>query len=157
MQASNASIAGVARLASAFDAAFNPRTNVSGNFNLDVHAQGPVDKPALSGQAAARDIRISGGDLREPVQVDAIYFSLSPQGIQSNEFTAKTGRTSAAAQFTIAEYQSSAPKLDAKINTNNAELQELLRIADAYGLSAVEGVNGSGAITLNLTVSGPIK
>ena len=157
VQTSNASIAEAARLAAAFDAPFNAKNDVSGNVNLNVHAQGPLNKPVLNGQIAARNLRISGGDLREPVQVDAVELSLSSDTIRSNEFTAKTGRTSAAAQFTLSRYASDAPALEAKFNTENAELEELLRIAHAYGISAVEGMNGSGSVTLNVSAIGPLK
>jgi len=157
VQTSNAPIGELARLAAAFGVAFNDKTNVAGILNLNVHAQGPVNKPVLNGQIAARNLRISGGDLREPVQVDAVEVSLSPDVIRSNEFTAKTGRTSAAAQVTVSQYTSDSPRLDGKLNTENANLDELLRIAHAYGISAVDGMSGSGSVTLNVNVSGPIK
>jgi uncharacterized protein involved in outer membrane biogenesis len=157
VQTSNAPIGELARLAAAFGVAFNDKTNVGGILNLNVHAQGPVNKPVLNGQIAARNLRISGGDLREPVQVDAVEVSLSPDVIRSNEFTAKTGQTSAAAQVTVSQYTSDSPRLDGKLNTENANLDELLRIAHAYGISAVDGMSGSGSVTLNVNVSGPIK
>jgi uncharacterized protein involved in outer membrane biogenesis len=157
LQASNASIAEAARLAAAFGAAFNAKSDVSGILNLNVHAQGALTRPVLNGQLMARNLRISGGDLPEPVQVDGVELSLSPETIRSNEFTARTGHTSAAAQLTLSGYASDAPKVEAKLNTANADLQELLRIAHAYGISAVQGMNGSGLVTLNVTASGPIK
>ncbi len=157
VQASNASIAEAARLAAAFGMAFNAKNDVSGTLNLNVHGQGPVTRPALNGQIAARNVRMSGGELREPVQVDAVELSLSPDAIRSNEFTARTGRTSAAAQFTLSGYVSDSPTLQAKLNTGNADVQELLRIAHAYGLSATEGLNGSGSMTLNVSATGPIR
>jgi uncharacterized protein involved in outer membrane biogenesis len=157
VQTSNASIAEAARLASAFGAVFNAKSNVSGKLNLNVHAQGPVTKPILSGKVAARNVRIGGGDVPEPVEVDAVDLSLSPDVIQSNDFTAKTGHTTAAVQFKLTGYASDAPKLDATLNTPDVELQELLRIAHAYGISAVEGVNGTGLVRLNVTASGPMK
>src|SRR5439155_13897264 len=136
---------------------FNAANNVSGNLNVDVHAQGALSKPVLNGNVEARNLNISGGELREPVQVDAIQLALSPDAIQSNEFTAKTGRTSASAQFKLVGYTSDAPRIDAKLNTGNADVQELLRIAHAYGISAVQAVNGSGTVTINASVSGPIN
>src|SRR5205807_711716 len=112
VQASNASIAEAARLAAAFGAAFNATSNVSGNLNLNLHGQGAVTRPALNGQVMARNLSISGGELREPVQVDAVELSLSPDAIRSNEFTAKTGHTSATAQFTLSDYVSDAPVME---------------------------------------------
>ncbi len=157
VQSSNASIAEAARLAAAFGAAFNAKNDVNGVLNLNVHVQGPVMKPALNGQIAAHNIRLSGGELREPVRVDAIEVSLSPEAVRSNEFTASTGRTSAAVQFLVSGYVSDSPNLQAKLTTEKADLAELLRIAHAYGLSAAEGMNGSGSVTLNVSASGPIR
>src|SRR5262249_61256769 len=67
VQASSASIREAARLAAAFGLAFNAKNDVSGTLNLNVHAQGPVTKPALNGQIAARNIRMSGGGTAGPV------------------------------------------------------------------------------------------
>jgi AsmA protein len=157
MQASNASIGEAARLAAAFGAAFNAKSNISGSLNVDVHAQGPVTNPAMNGKVEARNVRISGGEFREPVLVDAVNLSLAPDAIRSNEFTAKTGRTSATGQVTLTDYASNTPKVQAKLNTDNADIEGLLRIAHAYGIAAMDGVNGSGSITLNASVAGPLK
>src|SRR5207247_2004445 len=115
VQASNASIAEAARLAAAFGVAFNARNDVSGTLNMNIHGKGPVTKAALNGQIAARNVRMSGGELREPVQVDAIDLSLSPDAIRSNQFTARTGRTSATVQFTLSGYVSDSPTLQAQL------------------------------------------
>ena len=156
-QASKASLAETARLAAAFGMAFNASSQISGDLNMDIHAQGAVTKPLLNGQVSARNIRIAGGEIREPVSVDAIDLAFAPDAVRSNEFTAKTGHTTAAAQFTLTDYVSDSPKLQAKLNTNDADIQELLRMAQAYGVSAVQGVNGSGTITLNVSANGPIN
>jgi len=156
IEASNASIAEAARLAAAFGAAFNTKTNVSGTVDLKIHAQGAATKPAMTGQITARNIKASGGDLREPVQVDAVDLSLTPDAIRSNEFAAKTGHTTATAQFNLLGYATQDPNVEARLNTGNADIEELLRIAEAFGVSGINGVKGSGVITLNANVSGPL-
>jgi AsmA protein len=157
VQSSNAPISDVARLAAAFGTAFHTAMDVSGQMNINVHAQGPLNKPTLDGQVAAHNLRVSGGDLREPVQVDNIDVALSPDTIRSNDFTAKTGRTSVTGQFTLSQYTSNAPQLQARMNTGNAELGELLRIARAYRIDSVEGLTGSGSITMDVTATGPLN
>lgn len=157
MQTSNASIAEAARLAAAVGAAFNAKSDIRGTLNVDVHAQGPVTGPAMNGKVEAKNVRISGGELREPVEVDAMTLALSPDAIRTNEFTAKTGRTSATAQVNLMGYTSNAPNLQAKLKSDNADIDGLLRIGHAYGLAAVEGVNGSGRMTINVSVAGPVK
>jgi AsmA protein len=157
VQSSNAPISDVARLAAAFGTAFHTAMDVSGQMNINVHAQGPLNKPTLDGQVAAHKLRVSGGDLREPVQIDDIEVALSPDTIRSNDFTAKTGRTSVTGQFTLSQYASNAPQLQARMNTGNAELGELLRIARAYRIESVEGLTGSGSITMDVTATGPLN
>src|SRR5207248_6978427 len=68
-----------------------------------------------------------------------------------------TGRTNVAVQFALSQYTSPNPSVDATVKTLNAELGELLTIAKAYGVSAADGVNGSGAVALDLHAVGPIK
>jgi AsmA protein len=157
LKTSQASLAEAARLAAAFGVAFNPSVRTDGVLNLNVHARGTAKEPVMDGHAGLRDVRISGGDLKEPVNADAMEFSLSPTAIQSNEFTARTGRTNVRAQFTINDYATAAPQLKASVSTVNAEIGELLRIARAYGMSAVDGIRGSGTAQINLALTGPMK
>src|SRR5271169_4295856 len=59
--------------------------------------------------------------------------------------------------MSIAQYTSPSPTVDATLKTVNGKVDELLNIAKAYGVTAVEGMSGSGAITLDLHATGPIK
>jgi AsmA-like C-terminal region len=152
----HASLSEAARLAAAFGVAFSADTKADGVLDLNVHARGPSDKLVMDGTAAARNLQVSGGDLRQPVRVDKIELSLSPATIQSNEFTATTGGTKVQAQFTLSGYASDTPVINARISSPNGQVEELLNIAHAYGISAVEGVKGSGAVQLNVAVAGPI-
>jgi uncharacterized protein involved in outer membrane biogenesis len=153
----NASIAEVARLASAFGVAFNPNMQVNGKVTADLRAQGPLTKPAFNGNVSGKDIHISGGDLQQPVDVSGIELALTPRDIRSNPFTAKSGGTQVAVQFALVNYTSPAPAVDATLKTANASIPELLSIARAYGVSAVEGMDGTGALSIDVHASGPIK
>lgn len=157
LNASNASLAELARLASAFGVAFNPGMKVSGNLDADVHARGPSDKPAMNGTLAARNVQISGGNVPQPVKVSDVNLALTPQEIRSNDFTATTGGTSLALQFALANYTTPNPGVTAALRTTNANIAELLNIARAYGVSAVEGITGSGILTLDVHAAGPLK
>jgi AsmA protein len=157
VKASNVSIEEAARLAASFGVAFNPSTKIAGQLSADVRAQGSSKSPALNGSLAGRDLTISGPQLKSPVKVNAVELALSPDAIRSNNFTASTGRTNVAVQFALSQYTSPSPSVDATVRTLNAELGELLTIAKAYGVSAVDGVNGSGAVALDLHAVGPIK
>ena len=43
------------------------------------------------------------------------------------------------------------------MKTINGKIDELLNIAKAYGVSATEGMSGSGNITFDVHATGPIK
>jgi uncharacterized protein involved in outer membrane biogenesis len=72
LTASNASIAEMARLASAFGVAFGKDVDVKGQVNADIQARGAMDKPALTGQVTARSLDISGKEIPQPVKVNDI-------------------------------------------------------------------------------------
>ena len=154
---SNASLEDAARLASAFGVAFNPGMKVAGNINADVTARGAATSPALNGTLSTGDLTISGSQLKQPVNAKGIQLSLTPSEIRSNQFSASTGNTTVNVQFALANYTSQSPAVDATVKTANANVGELLSMAQAYGASALDGMSGSGTISLDLHASGPIK
>src|SRR5208337_2388051 len=155
--ASDASIQEVARLAAAFGVAFSPNTKIAGQLTANVHAQGPADHPTLNGNINGKNLEVTGSDIPQPVKVPAIDLTLTPQQIQSNQFTATSGATTLAAQMTLSQYAGDSPTVDATIKTVNGKVEELLGIAKAYGVTAVEGMSGSGSISLDVRDTGPIK
>ena len=52
VNASNASIEEVARLAAAFGVAFSPNAKIAGQLTANVHAQGPTSNLALNGNVS---------------------------------------------------------------------------------------------------------
>lgn len=157
LSAKDASIEDAARLAAAFGVAFSPNAKITGKLAANVHAQGPTDNLALNGTVNGRNLEVTGKDIPTPVKVPALDLAMTPQDIRSNPFTATSGATTLAGQMTISQYTSPSPNVDATIKTVNGKVDELLNIAKAYGVTAVEGMSGSGAITLDLHASGPIK
>ena len=157
VKASNASIQEVARLAAAFGVAFSPNTKIAGQLTANVHAQGPTDHLALNGNVNGRNLEVTGSDIPQPVRVPAIDLTMTPQQIQSNNFTATSGATTLAVQMTLSQYTGNSPSVDATIKTINGKVDELLGIAKAYGVTAVEGMSGSGNISLDVRATGPIK
>jgi uncharacterized protein involved in outer membrane biogenesis len=157
LKASDASIQEVARLAAAFGLAFSPNTKIAGHLSADVHAQGPADHLSLNGNVNGRSLEVTGSGIPQPVKVPAIDLAMTPQQIQSNNFTATSGATTLAVQMTLSQYATNSPNVDASIKTINGKVEELLGITKAYGVSAVEGMSGSGNISLDVRASGPIK
>jgi len=155
--ASNASIAEAARLASAFGVAFNQGMDVTGVVNANIQARGAATNPAVNGQLSARDLVVKGKGIPEPVKVNSIELALTPETIRSNDFTASTGSTSLTANIALSQYTSANSSINASLRAANAKLGEVLNIARAYGVSAVEGISGDGSLNFDLRAQGPLK
>jgi len=157
LTAANASIEEMARLASAFGVAFGPGMSVKGTVNANIAAKGPMSKPAMNGQVAANNLEIKSNQIPQPVNVSAIQLALTPDTIRSNNFSATTGSTTVNANFALNQYTSPKSAIDATLRAPNAKVGELLNIAKAAGVSAVEGMTGDGALTLDVHAQGPTK
>jgi uncharacterized protein involved in outer membrane biogenesis len=155
--ANNASIQEAARLAAAFGVAFSPNTKIAGQITANVHAQGPTDHLALNGNVNGRNLEVTGNEIPQPVKVPAIDLAMTPQDIRSNSFTATSGATTLAGQIALSQYTTPSPNIDATLKTVNGKVDELLSIAKAYGVKAVEGMSGSGNVNLDVHATGPIK
>jgi hypothetical protein len=157
LTAANASIVEMARLASAFGVAFDPGADVKGTVNADLQARGPTNKPAMNGQISAKNLDVSGKDIPQPVHVDDIELALTPDTIRSNDFAANTGSTRVNANFTLSNYSGNNSTINAALRAPNARLGEILNIARAAGVSAVNGVSGDGTLNLDVHAQGPTK
>jgi uncharacterized protein involved in outer membrane biogenesis len=153
--ASNAHLAEAARLASAFGVAFGAGTTVDGVANRDVRASGSANAAALMGTAGLRNVRISGGDIKQPVTTPAIDLTLTPAEIRSNEFSLSTGGTTVGVRAAVTRYTTPAPVIDAHVKAAG-DLGEVLDVARAWGVEAVEGMSGSGPLSLDLAATGPL-
>lgn len=157
LTASRASIAEAARLASAFGVAFGQGMNVTGSLDADVQARGPATKPAMNGRISLRDVSVSGKDLPQPVKVADLQLTLTPDAIRSNDFSATSGSTTVNVNFVLSQYTSDKPGLNAGLRAGNARVGELLSMARAYGVTAVEGISGDGLLNLDARAQGPAK
>ena len=157
VKASNVSISEAAQLASAMGMAFAPGMTINGNLNADVHAQGAANQPALNGNLEVKNLSAKGKDLPTPVNVNQVTLNLTPQQIRSNQFTANAGSTNLAVQFGLAQYTSPSPVVDATLRTAGAKIEELINIAKAYGVTAVDGMSGTGTVNLDVHATGPLK
>jgi len=157
IKASEVSISEMARLAGAFGVAFNPGMQITGRLNADIHAQGELSSPALTGQLVARELVISGKDVPVPVKVPELQLQLTPQQISSNQFVATSGNTTVNARLAMSQYTTKNPVLDATIKMDGANVADVLSIAKAAGISAAEGTSGSGSLWLDVHAVGPVK
>jgi AsmA protein len=154
--ATEASLAEVARLASAFGVAFGTQTQVQGHASADVRAKGPANAPALTGYARLRGVSVSGKDIPQPVRSDAIDLTLTPAEIRSNDFSVTSAGTSLGVGFALSQYTSGTPSLDAHVRMNGADVGEVLNIARAWGVGAADGARGTGRLTVDVRANGPL-
>ncbi len=152
-----ASLSEIARLAGAAGVAFSAGEDIRGTLEADITANGAINNPALNGSIRVSGFEISGGQLKEPVRLPQIQLTLTPAAISSSRFEAKTGGTSLSGQFTLKDYTAQEPTIQATLSTSDANVGELLSMAKAYGVSAVEGISGTGQLSLNLNAAGPVK
>jgi AsmA protein len=157
LKANNVSIAEIARLAAAAGIAFAPGTTVNGQISADIKAQGAADKPALNGTLAGRDIQVSGKEIAKPVAVKAVNIALSPTEIHSDSFNVTSGGTTAAVQFSVKDYTSNSPQVDATLRAPQAALPDLLAMAKAYGVTSLDKISGAGNLAVDMHAAGPVQ
>lgn len=157
LKANAVSIAEIARLSAAAGVAFAPGTTVNGQISADIKAQGASDKPALNGTLAGSNIQISGKEIAKPVQISAVNIALSPSEIHSDNFNVVSGGTTAAVQFSLKEYTSNSPQVNATLRAPQAALPDLLSMAKAYGVTSLDKVNGAGNLSLDMSAAGPLQ
>ncbi len=157
LKANNVSVTELGRLAAATGTALPPGANVTGKVAANINASGSADKPALNGTINGQDIQISGKDIAQPIQIQAINLRLTPTQIQSAPFNVVSGSTTVNAQFALEQYLSNSPLINATLKAPNAQLPSILSMAKAYGVSGLEKISGNGIINLDMHAAGPVK
>src|SRR5580692_5075960 len=157
LKANSVSIAEIARLAAAAGVAFAPGTTVTGQINADIKAQGSADKPALNGTLAGNNIQVSGKEIAKPVQIKTVNITLTPTDINSDNFNVTSGGTTAAVQFSMKQYTSNSPQVNATVRAPQAALPDLLSMAKAYGVTSLDKISGSGNLALDMSAAGPLQ
>ncbi len=156
-KANNVSIAEAAKLAAASGIALSQGTTATGNVNLNIQARGPADKPSLTGTITGSNIQLSGKSVAQPIQIPSVNMNLTPSQVQSNAFNVVSGGTTLNAQFTVRNYQSPSPTVDATVRAPNAQLPAILAMAKAYGVTSLDKLSGEGTMNLNMKAAGPVK
>jgi AsmA protein len=156
-KANNVSIAEAAKLAAASGTALSQDTTATGNLNVNIQVHGPADKPALNGTITGSNLQLTGKSIARPVQIPSVSMNLTPTQVQSNNFNVVSGGTTLNAQFTVRNYQSTSPVVDATVRAPNAQLPAILSMAKAYGVTSLDKVNGEGTLNLNMKAAGPVK
>lgn len=137
--------------------ALSQGTIATGNASVNLEARGAADKPSLNGTITAKNIQMSGKDIAQPIQIPSVTLNLTPSQVQSNAFNMISGGTTLNAQLTVRDYVSPSPVVDATVRAPNAQLPAILSLAKAYGVTALDKVNGAGTMSLDMHAAGPVK
>jgi AsmA protein len=156
IRANSVSIAELAKLAAAAGKGFSPGTNVTGTVNADIQARGPSSKPELTGTFTGQNIQASGKDIPQPVQVKAVNINLTPAEVRSDNFNVTSGGTTVNTQFSLKQYTSPNPQVDATLKAPNAQLPAILSMAKAWGVTGLEKISGGGSLNLDMHAAGPM-
>ncbi len=113
LRTSNSSLMELAKLSGALGIAFNPAYQIKGTVSADITATGAATAPQLNGSFSARDLDVSGGEIKQPVKVAAINIALSPDVIRAQPFTAQSGSTSLNLAGSLSHYASPNRAVDA--------------------------------------------
>ena len=136
---------------------FNPKYQFKGDVTADVTAQGAMRAPQLSGTISANAVEVSGGEIKQPFpshRSRSIWLRTLFVQTRSSRNPAQHGSN---VMFALSQYTSKNMKADATLKTDGANIAELLNIAKAYGIDAAEGVSGTGRLSLNVHVQGPVS
>lgn len=152
----NASITELAKVAAAFGAAFSSDMNVTGMLGADVHIQGPTDALQYSGNISLSKLEVNRSGWKQPIRIAELKAQLTPQEIKTNPFEVQSGNTRVTASAAVQDYTGE-PRLRAEVMTKGANLQELINVGQAYGISTMDGIDANGTISLDVKVSGTAK
>jgi hypothetical protein len=156
IKANDVSFAEAAKLLAASGIALSQGTTATGKASVNVEARGPVSMPVLNGTITASNIQMSGKDIAQPIQIPSMTLNLAPSQIQSNPFSLISGGTTVNVQLGVRNYSSSAPIVDTTLRAPNAQLPAILSLAKAYGVTALDKVNGAGTMNLDMRATGPV-
>ncbi|MBY0503369.1 MAG: AsmA family protein [Bryobacteraceae bacterium] len=156
LAAADAPITELAKLAAGFGVAFAPGMQVTGQAGTNLEISGTTQVPAFAGQVRVTSLEMRGGDLKQPVRTPRLVLDLTPGELHTQPFEVVTGNTKLSGSFSLADYASDRPQLDASVKIPPANLADLVDIAQAYGASAARGVKATGTAAVEAKVFGSL-
>ena len=141
------------RVATAFDIKIPTGVSAKGQVAIDL----TTDGVSAAGTIRATNLELSGASLRQPVRTPDLTLEITPDLIRSRDFVAETADARLQADFELRDYAGKSPTVDAVIRSDSASIPDLLRLARAYGVSAVDSLGEArGTASLDLRVTGPV-
>ena len=156
LNAADAPITELAKLASGFGIAFAPGMDVKGSLGADLAIGGTTASPVFTGQVRVKKLEMRGGELKQPVHTASLVVNLTPDQLRAEPFEVQTGNTRLSGAFAVANYSSARPQLDASVTVPKSSLGDLVDIAQAYGVAAARGMKATGTAALEAKVFGSL-
>ena len=156
LHAADAPIGELAKLAAGFGIAFAPGMVVQGTVGADLAITGTTAAPLFDGQVRAAKLEMRGGELKQPVRTAALTLDLTPERLTARPFEVQSGSTRLNGGFSLAQYSSQRPQLEATVTVPKSSLADLVGMAQAYGLHAARGVRATGEAAVEAHISGPL-
>jgi len=152
LKAPNAPIGDLLRVAALYGARIPEGFKADGMLRADIQVTGTTDKPLFAGKMEATKAQITAKNLAEPVRSSELQIDFTPDSLTTHPFTVETGATRLTAQAAVTGYSSTAPSVNATLQTSGASVEELLRIASVYGIKP-SGLGGTGSVNLDMKIS----
>ncbi len=156
LNAADAPITELARVASGFGVAFAPGMEVRGTLGTNLAISGTTAAPAFTGQLHAAQLEIRGGELKHPVRTASLVIDMTPESLRARPFEVQTDNTKLNGSFSLAGYSSASAQLDASVTVPTSSLGDLVDMAQAYGVEAARGVKATGTAAIEAKVFGGI-
>lgn len=126
-------------------------TKAAGTADLRMRLQGEESdppRPSLTGELVVRGLRFESGSLPQPVEVTELKLTATPQELSLAPFRTALGTRSTLAinRFVLSNYRLR-PILALEARTDEARLEDLLKVAESFGLRP--DLRGAGLITLS--------
>jgi AsmA protein len=132
-----------------------PGTKASGAATVNLRASGDARSMALDGQVEIRDLKFQSSSMPQAMAVSELKLNCAPQEISAAPFRATLSRTTVDFNnIKISDY-SKQPRAHLDVATSNAQLDDLIKIAESFG--ARPEVTGSGAASLKASVDASLS
>jgi AsmA protein len=122
-----------------------PGTRASGSATADLRASGDAQAIALNGKIEIRDLKFQNASMPQPVTVTELKLDCNPEQIAAAPFRAALSRTTVdLSNLKISSY-SKEPRAHLDVATSNAQLDDLVKIAESFGARSPVAASGGTA------------
>ncbi len=122
-----------------------PGTKASGAATINLRASGNDQAMALDGQVEVRDLKFQNSSMPQAMNVSELKLNCNPNEITAAPFRAALSRTTVEfSNLKISDYAKQ-PRAHLDVATGNAQLDDLVRIAESFGARPDVVVSGGNA------------